>query len=1274
MKFSKMPALIRSSRFMVSSLVMVISIALVGCMKPSPRGTDPNSNFSDPTKSDLNQSAATFFINGEVTGEAIVSKNITGFSIPVEKQFSFRACVQDKRTNETIKGHQFTVIGADAGTITVENGGRSDGSGCVNWTERLAYNGLADSKFIALKRTLAANGMHTGARDLSICINPWDPAESVRDCARRPVPESQLVKASEVPAALKGETPIGEKRERFLWVNDMRVNSTHNPGGAETGMIDFSVSMGPKVLRYNVRGEEDPMPLMDGVFALKFWVVAKTGAGPLNNQCIVLAKSAPSAEMKMVAGRLQEELKMRIQYLSTYGQLELVGEVSPKENNVGLAPYNGIWMLGDQNGLLGMKFGFERPASYKGEPGSFNAKKYVESCIDVSSGINMEKTSLGPVVAPVPAPVVISGPGGTKSSPIPADLLSNECVGANDIPRLFFEDPIAKGFKGGNDLLSCVNKNLPSGITRLEQFEFGLVDVRPEPIMDPLRTETTTERTIKYRVSTRVTNPLAQGAPLRDIEFVVEKSDGSIDPVRTNHQGDLIFTDTVHHVYFAPERYILKVVRLRHASGFTKRLAIVFNPWDNNGFTFARDLRGVPKESVTQVNLVPRPKSELLLTQFQWGAQGFRYEVDNFVNLKMFKQFNLTISPRVLRYSSLTEGRMKNEPLRDGIYLMKVAIQRDYRPMDGDPLEYVTAVRKLVRVASGIINTPVEMAFRDFRILKIRSNLMIEIATIDESKLSPEQRKTLLVKGDLDPLIDKSSGLAARTFIGPVVAYSNGFSASMRPTDDLSESYCNTIDCDELKKNDRIPPSELSDSAKFFGSIRHLANKSVSDMIVRWDRLERKYLREMTENAKLSKLLKEGNFEYAAVSNESKILVQDPLLKANNQVLSPGRAYSDLMSRISSIDPRSSFKDSAMSPVATMFRGMNGQGQVTSGSVQQTLFGKAPISKELAARLCVVFVEGIVLQRNAKIEESYGYLDRVQAQSRRLQLNEECLREVIAVGGQPKDGSEGVFALEHKLRVFNLTDSERRGGNLMFLGVGAGSSYGLSKGASFSYSFSPTSAASGVLKAAGLTAAEKFLDVLGLSASFSRSDSQSMGEDLGVNVGQSVAVELRGMRMTLGEYERCSSIRFSQKFVESHFGYFRAALPSKMPLAQKLERMGRGLFICEGVVNKKPLVVDERYYQFSQPIGDEALNDPTALENHPYLMTLRSRADYARFVRLVEARPKSFSDLPKHINIGEMPVDRLMGVFKTATPSFTGVVTLEPDSIVQAPVIKQEHR
>ena len=76
------------SRVRFVLLALIIATNVTACMKPSTRATDPNANFSDQSKSGVNQPAATYNITSDITGSAVVSKNGEGFSIATIKALS----------------------------------------------------------------------------------------------------------------------------------------------------------------------------------------------------------------------------------------------------------------------------------------------------------------------------------------------------------------------------------------------------------------------------------------------------------------------------------------------------------------------------------------------------------------------------------------------------------------------------------------------------------------------------------------------------------------------------------------------------------------------------------------------------------------------------------------------------------------------------------------------------------------------------------------------------------------------------------------------------------------------------------------------------------------------------------------------------------------------------------------------------------------------------------------------------------------------------------
>ena len=112
---------------------------------------------------------------------------------------------------------------------------------------------------------------------------------------------------------------------------------------------------------------------------------------------------------------------------------------------------------------------------------------------------------------------------------------------------------------------------------------------------------------------------------------------------------------------------------------FSEKYVYYMNPWDEK-WTFGWDARDMlenyPKQIQEQMKTAP--DSKLFIGDFKYETLGFRYAVDKFLNLKVKKMILLRLKPYVLKYNSIVLGRGATEELRDGIYLIKVALQKDY--------------------------------------------------------------------------------------------------------------------------------------------------------------------------------------------------------------------------------------------------------------------------------------------------------------------------------------------------------------------------------------------------------------------------------------------------------------------------------------------------------------------------------------------------------------------------------------------------------------------
>ena len=86
---------------------------------------------------------------------------------------------------------------------------------------------------------------------------------------------------------------------------------------------------------------------------------------------------------------------------------------------------------------------------------------------------------------------------------------------------------------------------------------------------------------------------------------------------------------------------------------------------------------------------------------------------------------------------------------------------------------------------------------------------------------------------DLNSLVDKNSGLAPRTFVGPTTFLLNSNGGSLRPTDNLDEAYCETDDCNTMDffsadQYQKIPNFGYEKSP-YHGSIAHFHKVTFND-------------------------------------------------------------------------------------------------------------------------------------------------------------------------------------------------------------------------------------------------------------------------------------------------------------------------------------------------------------------------------------------------------------------------------------------------------------
>lgn len=110
---------------------------------------------------------ATFRVDS--TGGSVVNESIiAGWDIPYERRFNLSACLKSLSGREDIVNHAFEISGDERAYTR-----STDSHGCVNWTEIVGFDYLAQPTFINLKRQIKSLGKQRGTVEFTVAINAW---------------------------------------------------------------------------------------------------------------------------------------------------------------------------------------------------------------------------------------------------------------------------------------------------------------------------------------------------------------------------------------------------------------------------------------------------------------------------------------------------------------------------------------------------------------------------------------------------------------------------------------------------------------------------------------------------------------------------------------------------------------------------------------------------------------------------------------------------------------------------------------------------------------------------------------------------------------------------------------------------------------------------------------------------------------------------------------------------------------------------------------------
>jgi hypothetical protein len=681
------------------SVVSFCASLVLSCTKPA---TGPE----DPTSGANGRSNATFYV---VKGKnnygkvGAVDPNAR-WNISQSTDFNVTACIFDRSTRQPSRGQKYIVSFDDEKRALAPITTATE-DGCLTWTDPIAYTHYAgQSGWVIKERTITGVGSNTGSQTLRLAFNPWNVGEHARDPDTKELlflrqgedaPPVKVFEPSQAAAALAGEL----QESAQLLVEEVKIKPV--PIGENKTMVKYNlqVQMLPRVQYRRAAGTVTYEPVEDGDFEVRVQVLGTEG-GEKQDQKVILLGGDLQTVRRSKDTNLNLEFTVTQERRLNRGNLEMVVEVTPINLNgyTKLRPFNGVYRFG-----------------------------------------------VGTTLKDADAPI------------------ANDCDDQSDKSKCRFNEYVQKA--------SNFQQLEADGYVRANsRYLFSTLKLRFGTVMNG---ETATQRTVAYTANTCITS--TNGETLANTRMSVvyhkdPKNEGdrpeSSDPivVDTDDNGCLKWAGYVFHKYYAPEQYYEKNVTIYIGDhpvpgGFSRDLKFYLNPWDDK-FTFGWDSTEFTKEFFKRVMDRQKQKiaSRFFLGDYGFHTVRFLYNIDEFMELEVKKWVLMGLSPRVLRYSGITNARKMVEQLRDGIYLMKVAIQKSYLdPHDNSsylirnnpklqaeivnvgpakiPLrakDFVTTNQVLVRVVDGYVVYPIELVMRDLRLMRVRSNFIIELETADE--------------------------------------------------------------------------------------------------------------------------------------------------------------------------------------------------------------------------------------------------------------------------------------------------------------------------------------------------------------------------------------------------------------------------------------------------------------------------------------------------------------------------------------------------------------
>ena len=508
----------------------------------------------------------------------------------------------------------------------------------------------------------------------------------------------------------------------------------------------------------------------------------------------------------------------------------------------------------------------------------------------------------------------------------------------------------------------------------------------------------------------------------------------------------------------------------------------------------------------------------------------------------------------------------------------------------------------------------------DLGMMRLRTNAILELSTIDESKLTDAIKSGRPPSLDeFSAFIDRDSGVAPRTFVGSTVFLNESDWAVMVPTDELKRTNCGEEGC--LARDE-------SHGSLLVGETVKLRNAKFDQFIETMKRGRAAIEGQKIAEAKLSHAARLTNQDFIPLTNEDQraFARDDAALATTNRLLPNDGAAKALIDKLN----------------ATV--SLRRSGPFSAANLRE-LVDTAKTSPDFLTALCV-------WQTRETMRRAFG--DRAVGST--LLAPTRCLK----IAQEPD--VRRYWNIERKLRVLDLdpTPDESQQMFLMNIDPGADISAGHSRSEDDSWG-----ASVGVDSGLGKWLSKMPLAILGAimgvdvggKYSHGQSFSEFHGEKVGLGSKTWLGVDIHPVGLRLRRYQKCTSLRMRSSLVLDIWGstmpFWHPSSLEDGPLRPE-DRLAlsvrdpatAGFLICDSREHDERITVPERYYFFSQQLNNGVMNDNLTKQGNPWLLELRGRADFLQFVGEVVKQSGCMGLATEGVSHGEGPIEQLARTYR----------------------------